>query len=209
MTGNLVLTGVQLARAADNTLTGPDAAPVYLEQNGPVMIVSQGDDHAYYAPSGALLERAEIGIRQEGASVPEQPPDPEPDVFYVGEEAPPADDDPLRAPREMIVMYSPCADQPAPSVLERVAAALRGDLHGTEAIASLNDDGEWECSVCRSTTFSYRETVERWWNDAPSEDGVVTLYDSKDGDGSGDPGLVCQECEMTIANADEVTLEWQ
>lgn len=90
MSANMLLSAVQLARAASDLLLGPDSAPVYIEQRGPVLLVSQGDDHAYYAPSGALLERTEIGLRVDGAR-PEDPPDPEPDVFYVGEEAPPAD----------------------------------------------------------------------------------------------------------------------
>lgn len=73
----------QLTAVAALALTNGYGAVIYLEGRGDVLCWAQGDDHGYLAPDGSPLERVELGLRENGVQAPA---DPEPGVFYDGEE---------------------------------------------------------------------------------------------------------------------------
>lgn len=228
---NVILTPAQLVAIHEHALiiTG---APLYLEHHDAVLYWQQGDEHGYLSPEGVPLERVELGLRENGVA---PPPDPEPGVYYAGEEyepltaeevaalmaANPAPDDRLDeggnlstawkawASRAAELVYWRQYGAPTRTMICQYLAAGKPPHIVTPVTAETNQDGEVFCTGCASTEFEYRESIPSW-RDMRANEGrrLVFAGSGEDGDGDDDPGVVCSGCERPVILPDGVSVDW-
>lgn len=75
-------------------------------------------------------------------------------------------------------------------------------------------NGVTTCKKCGSTLFRYEENVVEFRHQYSSDDnrdGVLTFYwkPGNTDDGDGEPGVVCEGCELAVELPDGVSLEWR